>query len=132
MKKQNLTLWGFVLFPLSLLLLFATVWLGMLYTLLRLPIAFSFRALLERWNHYFFVLAVSIDQFGNVVMQDLFHDLLLTKKAQHFFGDEDETISSVLGRNKEMQTLSKMGLLLANFLDWLDPNHVLNSIEHRD
>lgn len=132
MKKQKLTLWGFVLFPLSLLLLFATVWLGMLYTLLRLPISFSFRALLERWNHYFFVLAVSIDQFGNVAMQDLFHDFLLTKKAQHLFSDEDETISSVLGKNKETQTLSRLGLLLANFLDWLDPNHVLNSIEHQD
>lgn len=131
MNKQKQNLLGFVLFPISVLLLFTTVWLGVFYAMICLPFKFSFKVLLQRWNQYFFVLAVSIDQFGNVAMQDLFNDLFITKRATHLFGHEDETISSVLGKNKATKTLSKLGSRLAYLLDWLDPNHVLNSIEHR-
>lgn len=130
MEQQKLNLWGFVLFPISIILLLSTVWLGILYALVSLPLKMSFKALIKRWNQYLFVLAVSIDQFGNVVLQDLFNDLLITKKATHRFGHEDETISSVLGKNKTTNTLSKPGKILASFFDWIDPNHVLNSIEH--
>ena len=87
--------------------------------------------MLQRWHQYFLKMAISIDQLGNVVLQDLFNDILITTKSQHSFGDEDETLSSVLGKNKATQSLTKFGTLLANFLDWIDPNHVLNSIEHR-
>ena len=131
MKNEPLKLWGFVLFPISLILLFSTVWLGVLYAMIRLPLKMSFKPLIKRLNQYFFVLEMSIDQFGNVAMQDLFNDLLINKKATHLFGHEDETISSVLGKNKAANTLSKTGKILANFLDWIDPNHVLNSIEHK-
>lgn len=131
MKNQKINLWGFVLFPVSMILLFSTVWLGILYALVSLPLKMSFKALIKRWNQYLFVLAMAIDQFGNVAMQDLFNDLLLTQNATHHFGHEDETISSVLGKNKATNTLSKAGKILAHFLDWLDPNHVLNSIEHQ-
>jgi 8-oxo-dGTP diphosphatase len=129
MKPQKTNLRGLALFPISVILLLTTVWLGIAYAAITLPFKLSFRTLIQRWNQYFFVLAVSLDQFGNVAMQDLFNDWLLRPNAPHRFGNEDETISSVLGKNKTTHSLSKTGTLLADFLDWLDPNHVLNSIE---
>ena len=129
--KAKTQIWGFLLFPLSMILLISTAWLGLLYSFFSIPIKISFKELLQRWHQYFLKMAISIDQLGNVVLQDLFNDLLITTKSQHSFGDEDETISSVLGKNKATQSLTKFGTLLANFLDWIDPNHVLNSIEHR-
>ena len=129
--KAKTQIWGFLLFPLSMILLISTAWLGLLYSFFSVPIKISFEGLLQRWHQYFLKMAISIDQLGNVVLQDLFNDILITTKSQHSFGDEDETISSVLGKNKATQSLTKFGTLLANFLDWIDPNHVLNSIEHR-
>ena len=129
--KAKTQIWGFLLFPLSVILLISTAWLGLLYSFFSVPIKISFKGLLQRWHQYFLKMAISIDQLGNVVLQDLFNDILITTKSQHSFGDEDETISSVLGKNKATQSLMKFGTLLANFLDWIDPNHVLNSIEHR-
>lgn len=129
--KAKTQIWGFLLFPLSMILLISTAWLGLLYSFFSIPIKISFKELLQRWHQYFLKMAISIDQLGNVVLQDLFNDLLISTKSQHSFGDEDETISSVLGKNKATQSLTKFGTLLANFLDWIDPNHVLNSIEHR-
>jgi 8-oxo-dGTP diphosphatase len=41
----------------------------------------------------------------------------------------DETISSVLGKNKKANTLSKIGKGLDWILDILDKNHSIKSIE---
>jgi hypothetical protein len=75
-------------------------------------------------------LAVSKDQYGNVLGMYLFNDLLIIKKAKHRFGSPDETISSVLGKNKKDGTLTKTGAILSNVLDFLDTNHSIKSIEH--
>ena len=47
------------------------------------------------------------------------------------FGNEDETISSVLGKNERMQTLTGLGRVIVSILDFIDPNHALNSIEEK-
>ncbi|MCF6349253.1 MAG: hypothetical protein L3J20_13320 [Flavobacteriaceae bacterium] len=44
---------------------------------------------------------LSIDQMGNVAMQDLFNDIFTIKNGYQF-GNEDETISSVLGKNERL------------------------------
>jgi hypothetical protein len=67
--------------------------------------------------------AVAVDQVGNVFMQEIFNDLLI-KKGGHKFGNEDETVSSVLGKNKKSCTLTAMGKGISWFLDKIDPNHV--------
>ena len=69
---------------------------------------------------------ISIDQLGNVVCGKLF-DLTLVKK--HYFGDEDETISSAMGRAKLEGNLTILGKSLDWFLNLLDPNHSIKSIE---
>ena len=78
---------------------------------------------------YSMIIAISIDQLGNVILQDLLNQLFITKKSELLFGNEDHTISSVLGE-KKAQTLSLVGNRVAEILDFIDKNHVLNSIEH--
>ncbi len=110
--KAKTQIWGFLLFPLSMILLISsTAWLGLLYSFFSVPIKISFKGLLQRWHQYFLKMAISIDQLGNVVLQDLFNDLLITTKSQHSFGDEDETISSVLGKNKATHSPCTWGIL---------------------
>ena len=49
----------------------------------------------------FIGIAIAIDQLGNVVCGRMFNDILITKDG-YKFGDEDETISSCIGKNKEL------------------------------
>jgi hypothetical protein len=60
--------------------------------------------------------ALSIDRFWNVLARDLFNDLLI----QHYwykFGAWNETISSVLWKNKRDRTLKNLWKMLADTLD---------------
>ena len=50
-------------------------------------------------------------------------------KAKSKFGNPDETISSVIGKNKRANALTKTGRALSFLLDWVDSNHSLKSIE---
>jgi len=84
--------------------------------------------LFRKTNTYLRQLAISIDQMGNVAMQDLLDDILITKDG-YTFGNVDETISSVLGKNERQLTLKGLGRALVKFLNFIDPNHALNSIE---
>lgn len=72
-------------------------------------------------------IAVSLDHTGNVVGKDLFN-ALCRKKGGYDFGKYGETISKVLGLNRRSGTLTDAGRALANFLDWLDKDHIDNSI----
>lgn len=83
------------------------------------------------WNkigQYFFTCAIAIDQAGNVFCSELFNDILIRKDG-HLFGDEDETISSVLGKNKIKGTLTYSGKMLDALLNIIDNNHSIDSIE---
>jgi hypothetical protein len=76
----------------------------------------------------FFIMAVVKDQTGNVVCSELFNSLLIKSDSVDRFGNEDETISSVLGKNQRSGKLSKTGVWLANTLDKIQPDHCLKSI----
>jgi len=81
-------------------------------------------------GNYLFKIAYSIDQLGNVVCSELFNlTLIKYKKNSYKFGNPDETISSVLGKNKQRKTLTTLGKWLSKFLNFLDRNHVIKSIE---
>lgn len=84
----------------------------------------SFKAV----SDYFFKIAVSIDQLGNVISADLFNDIMI-KENGFKFGEEDETISSVIGRNYKANTLKPLGRSLRFYLDSIEKNHCINSIE---
>jgi hypothetical protein len=79
-------------------------------------------------NKYWKSIALSIDQLGNVICQHLFN-LTLIKKDGYKFGDMDQTISYVLGRNWVDGTLTQTGALLSRILNRLDKDHLDKAIE---
>lgn len=74
-------------------------------------------------------LALSLDQLGNVIADDFFNLLLICDDHIAPFGDEDETVSSVLGKNYLTGNLTVFGRGLRYVLHRLDPNHSVKSIE---
>ncbi|MBN2668761.1 MAG: hypothetical protein JXR60_05985 [Bacteroidales bacterium] len=119
---------GLLLFIVALLLAILFLPLGILYALVVLWAKANFKTWLIRIGDYFFVLAIAIDQMGNVIMMELFNDIMITKQGYQF-GKEDETISSVLGKNQLNGSLKGAGKLLNWLLNKLDPNHSVKSIE---
>lgn len=82
-----------------------------------------------KFTDYPFAIAHTIDILGNIVCADLFN-ITLIKHNGYRFGVKTETISSVLGKNKLTNTLTRTGLLLANLLDSIDKNHCIKSIQN--
>ena len=112
---------GFILLLISLLL-----------SLVLLPVGFVFQviaALLRGIDKYLFRIAKSIDQLGNVVCEHLFN-VTLIKKGGYKFGNEDVTISHVLGMNKKINTLTYTGKLLSYLLNLIEKEHVEKAIEY--
>lgn len=123
-KKAN-PLLGILLFLISIVLLVITGPIGFVYGLFHSVITKGFRGLGE----YLLKIAISIDQLGNVLMRHLLNVLWINKQG-YKFGNRDETISSALGRNNKLGTLNGFGKAIDNFLDFIDPNHSLNSIDY--
>ena len=72
-------------------------------------------------------LALWLDQIGNAVCRDLFNRLLI-EKDWYKFGKVQETISSVLGKNQMLDTLSLWGWILVSILELFERNHCIKSI----
>ena len=120
---------GIVLFIVAVILGVIFMPFGILYSMITLWVKTSFKTWLNRISSYFMVIAISIDQMGNVIMQDLFNQIMITPNG-YKFGNVDETISSVLGKNQLKNTLKFMGKALNWILNKLDPGHSVNSIEN--
>ena len=73
------------------------------------------------WN-----ILVSVDQLGNVLLGAVIGVALGDSK---WYGEPDETISSVLGRKTQAQVANLPERGLVKFLDWLDKDHVMEAIE---
>lgn len=106
--------------------------LALMLSAVLLPIGFAYGIVTMIFNsidRYLFRIAKSIDQHGNVVCSNLFNDTLI-KKGGYKFGDEDKTISHVIGKNKVDGTLTRLGLWLDRLLDRIDKDHSVKSIGH--
>jgi hypothetical protein len=79
-------------------------------------------------NDFFYETAVDIDRFANRNFRTLWNETL-RKEGGYKFGDERETVSSALGKNKRDNTITKTGKILCSILDFLDKNHCLKSIK---
>ncbi len=123
-RKANFFI-GFLLFLVSIILFILTTPFGFIYGLGYTLLTNSFRGL----GGFFLEIAVSIDQLGNVIMQHMLN-LFWVKKGGYKFGNGDETISSVLGKNKIQKTLTGFGKFMVAILDTIDKNHVLDSIDY--
>jgi hypothetical protein len=93
------------------------------------PIGFVFAMFYPGRRKYFYNIARAIDQLGNVICARLFNSTLIKHYSIYKFGNEDETISSVIGKNKLVNTLTKLGIVLDCVLELLDRNHSLKAIE---
>lgn len=94
------------------------------------PIAIFYKLIFSReLSDWFFRVSVSLDQLGNVVGDELFNKVLIKKLGLSDFGNEDETISSVLGKNYLANNLTKAGEILRRILYFLDKNHSVKAIE---
>lgn len=78
-------------------------------------------------DRYYKNIAKAIDIFGNVLCQHLFN-MALRKKEGYKFGAFGETISFVLGKNKQSNTLTGTGKFVALALNTIDKNHLEKSI----
>ncbi|MGB7394809.1 MAG: NUDIX domain-containing protein [Pricia sp.] len=123
-KRVN-PLIGVVLFLISIILLAITGPLGLIYGFFHA----IFTGGIKGVGEFLLKIAISVDQLGNVVMQHLLN-VLWVKKGRYNFGNRDETISSALGRNKKLGTLTGFGNWIDKLLDTLDPDHSLNSIDY--
>lgn len=72
-------------------------------------------------------LALGLDQIGNAVCRDMFNRLLIEENG-YKFGKVQETISSVLGKNQMLDTLSLWGWILISILELFERNHCIKSI----
>lgn len=74
---------------------------------------------------YIWNVLIWIDQGGNVIFAPLLNCFL---RPVVRFGDPDETLSSVFGKN--VSTGSCLGCkVMCKVLHWLDPNHCAKSVE---
>ena len=71
-------------------------------------------------------LALGLDQIGNAVCRDMFNRLLI-EEDWYKFGKVQETISSVLGKNQMLDTLSLWGWILVSILELFEEEHCIKS-----
>lgn len=109
---------------------------ALLLKLVFYPIGFVYSCLLTLFKNgykeldlYLFNCAIADDQQANVYLAKLFNDILI-KKYGHKFGNPDETISSVLGRNQLKNKLSLAGKSLNWILNLFEKDHSIKAIEN--
>jgi len=124
-KKEQPPLRGFIINYLLLII-------ALLLSIILFPIGFIwalFRAgSLDNYSLYLLDFAKMIDRTGNFVMSYMFNDLLITQNG-YKYGQKDETISGVTGKNYINHTLTGMGDTLANTLDDIQQKHVEKAID---
>ena len=120
---------GFILFFVSLILVVPTFIVSLVHIL------FSRGRTKGYWktiSGYHEQLAIDIDRFGGSAFKSLWNAWMITPNG-YKFGKIEETMSSVFGKNKAMDTLTKSGKFIAWVLNTLDKNHVEDAAEkHKD
>lgn len=90
---------------------------------------FSFTLQFKKLDRYFYFLAFSGDQDGNVWGGPMMNDCLLKKGAEKVYGNPDETISHATGISKKSNSLNKLGLWVAKKLNKAEKEHVEKAAE---
>lgn len=95
--------------------------------ILYLPLSIINWFFVDNKKDYFLSSATNLDKFGNREFRTLLNKTLIIKDG-YKFGNINETISSVLGKNQRDNTLTKAGKVLVWILDKFHKNHALKSI----
>lgn len=78
----------------------------------------------EPLGQYYINNAYVLDVYINSVWGDFLNDVLGKNKRGYKYGNPNESLSRVLGKNKALGTLTKVEKWVADRLNKLDPNHV--------
>jgi hypothetical protein len=107
------------------------VLLAVIMFLIATPFGISLEAVKGRTKRRVQRIALSIDQLTNTCYPVLATKLFIKydEDSSHKFGNEDETLSSVLGKNARIDNLSKFGKFVCKMLNNIDNNHCANAIE---
>lgn len=80
------------------------------------------------FSKFLWDLSLSIDQTLNVCLQFILNDLMKYPKGA-IFGNPDETISGVTGKNQRLNNLTWFGKCVNWFLNKLEKDHSIKAIE---
>lgn len=81
-------------------------------------------------SEWFYNMAISNDQGGNVQSALTFQKMFTRGKAFEF-GEPDDTVSYVLARNRYKGRLNAFGRIIAWLLDKIDHKHIDKAIESK-
>jgi len=111
---------GIILFLIATIMLWILSPLFIIYSLIKTP----------NLSNYFRDTALSIDQLGNTMGGPIMNNVLIKSESLFKFGNPDQTISYVLGKNQELKTLTRMGLFIVKILNKIEKNHVEKAVEY--
>ena len=115
---------GLILFLTALILVLIFYPIGFIYSVLFTILKSGYKTL----DNYLFNCSLATDQHANTFLAKLFNDVMV-QPGGHKFGNPDETISSVLGKNKLKNKLSLVGKGLDLLLNMIEDNHSIKSID---
>ena len=117
---------SFIVKPMTLVIKLARFFVSTYNNIRHCIIVFSWKKL----DNEFLLKAIANDKFCNHRDAALLTKLFLTKDSKHAFGNPNETISSVLGKNLLDKTLTEQGYEICALLDDIQPNHVIISVDN--
>lgn len=118
---------GVLLFVVSIILTVPLTLISFLLNPIYYVVSLKWQSGFNALGDYFRKLAVSVDQFGNASCKLLF-DFILIKKKGYKFGDIDDTVSYILGRNYYKGTLTILGRFIVFILNLIDKEHITKAI----
>jgi len=74
--------------------------------------------------------ALAWDRLGGVICADMFNDLMV-KPHGYRYGNGEDLISYVMGRNKAIDTHYKLGVKVADAINTIDTNHVEDAVKNK-
>jgi hypothetical protein len=100
---------------------------GVIFAVVKFLLISNYKTAYNIITDLIFNMALGIDQLGNTSCKYFFNATLI-KDDSIQFGDVDETVSSVLGKNYLANNLTKTGKALNFILDSIDAKHSIKSI----
>jgi len=132
-KKVN-----FTAFMQGLILLIAVVILATIFTIFSIIgtvfynlITLKLQTSINQFGAYMKKTAMAIGYFLNITCAGSLRFLMVKKQGGHMFGDVNENISYVLGRNKYKGKLKIFGKFIVWILSLIESNHVEKSITEK-
>lgn len=131
MKKLLISLLVSLLLFLTAIIIYLVVLpCAIFHMILKLTFTKQYVKIIESFTYIFKSHAIGIDQIGNSAFHIFFNDVFIKDKTIHPFGKIDETISSVIGKNKIINNLRLEGKILDFIISIFDKNHSIKSIDN--